>query len=291
MEWMRKAERERKQIVETERNGIPFLEFPLLTKTDAVIHGFTTREGGVSEGVCASMNLSFTRGDDPEHVHRNYELAAAALGVQAEHIVCSDQTHTTNVRRVTSADWGKGIFRKKDYADVDGLITNEPDVVLATFFADCVPLFFVDPVKQAIGLSHSGWRGTAGKMGKCTVKAMEQEFGSRPEDIRAAIGPSICVDCYEVSVDVIEEFEKIFDREAMKKICWKKENGKYQLDLWKANESVLLEAGIRPEHLAVTDICTCCNPKRLFSHRASQGRRGNLAAFLALKPVAISRSI
>ena len=119
-------------------------------------------------------------------------------------------------------------------------------------------------------------------MGLCMVSAMEQAFSSRPEDIRAAIGPSICVDCYEVSEDVIQEFEKRFDKKTMEEICISKENGKYQLDLWKANRAVLLEAGVLPEHIAVTDICTCCNPKKLFSHRASHGQRGNLAAFLSI---------
>ncbi len=165
---------------------------------------------------------------------------------------------------------------------MDGMITNEPGLMLATFYADCVPLFFVDPVKRAVGLSHSGWKGTAGKMGRCTVEAMVREFNSRPEDILAAIGPSICADCYEVSGDVILEFEKSFGAEAVESFSIRKGNGKYQLDLWEANRYVLLEAGIRPEHMAVTDICTCCNPDKLFSHRASHGKRGNLAAFLGL---------
>ena len=160
-----------------------------------VVHGFTTREGGVSEGIFSSMNLSFTRGDDPARVKENYRRAAAALGVPAEHIVCSDQTHTTNVRHVTMDDRGKGVFREKDYRDVDGLITDTPGLVLATFFADCVPLFFVDPVRRCIGLSHSGWKGTAARMGARTVEAMPETFGSNPADIRAAIGPSICEMC------------------------------------------------------------------------------------------------
>lgn len=282
MEWIRKQCEGRQQIEETVRHHIPFLEFPLLRETNMVIHGFTTRMGGVSEGIFSSMNLSFTRGDDPKRVQKNYELAAEALGVSPERIVCSDQTHTTNVRHVTAKDCGKGLYRKKDYSDVDGMITDEPGLVLAAFFADCVPLFFVDPEKRAVGLAHSGWRGTAGKMGLCMVSAMEQAFSSRPEDIRAAIGPSICVDCYEVSEDVIQEFEKRFDKKTMEEICISKENGKYQLDLWKANRAVLLEAGVLPEHIAVTDICTCCNPKKLFSHRASHGQRGNLAAFLSI---------
>ena len=261
---------------------VPLLHFPLLEKCGFITHAFTTRMGGVSTGDCTSMNLSFTRGDDEAAVRENYRRIAAALGTDAKQFVCSDQTHTTNVRRVTKADAGKGVVIPKDYTDVDGLITNEPGIVLSTFYADCVPLYFVDPVHRAIGLSHSGWRGTVNKMGQVTIEAMKREFGSRAADLYCAIGPSICQDCYEISRDVAEEFMKAFP-EHVNDILLQKSEEKFQLDLWKANEIVMLESGILPEHLAVTNICTCCNPTELFSHRASKGKRGNLAAFLMIK--------
>ena len=261
---------------------VPLLHFPLLEKCSFITHAFTTRMGGVSTGDCTSMNLSFTRGDDEAAVRENYRRIAAALGTDAKQFVCSDQTHTTNVRRVTKADAGKGVVIPKDYTDVDGLITNEPGIVLSTFYADCVPLYFVDPVHRAIGLSHSGWRGTVNKMGQATIEAMKREFGSRAADLYCAIGPSICQDCYEISRDVAEKFMKAFP-EHVNDILLQKSEEKFQLDLWKANEIVMLESGILPEHLAVTNICTCCNPTELFSHRASKGKRGNLAAFLMIK--------
>lgn len=260
-----------------------YLTFPLLEETGTVVHGFSTRLGGVSQGVCSSMNLSFSRGDREEAVRENYHRIAEAVGFPYESIVCSDQTHTTNVRRVGKEDRGNGLLRPRPYTDVDGLITDEPGVTLATFYADCVPLYLVDPVKKAIGLSHSGWRGTVGKIGKVTVEAMMREFGSRPEDMVAAIGPSICRDCYEVSEDVALEFQKAYPKEAADQLLTAKENGKYQLDLWEACRQNFLEAGIRPEKISMPQICTCCNPDFLFSHRASQGKRGNLAAFLMLK--------
>ncbi len=271
-------------------NGAQYLTFPAIEKTGVVRHLMSTRLGGVSEGDLWSMNVSFSRGDKPENVNENICRIAGALGCSTGDFVFSDQTHTTNIRHVTAADKGKGILRPRDYADVDGLITEEPGIVLSTFYADCVPLLFVDPVKKAIGLSHSGWKGTAGGMGRKTVEAMEKAFGSRPEDILAGIGPSICQDCYEVSQDVAEAFRILFSREEMKRvqsikeeqILLDKKNGKYQLDLWKANEAVCLSAGIRPEHISVTDICTCCNPAYLFSHRASNGKRGNLGMFVVL---------
>ena len=261
---------------------VPYFTFPSFEKLSEIVHGFSSRLGGVSEGCLSSMNLSFSRGDEPERVRENFRRMAESIGFSEENLVFSMQTHTTNVRRVGKEDCGRGLLRPVGYRDVDGLVTNEPEVVLATFYADCVPLFFMDPVRHCIGLSHSGWRGTVGKIGKVTVETMTREFGSDPKDILAAVGPSICQDCYEVSGDVAMEFEQTFAGHE-REIILAKENGKYQLDLWKANEIVLLDAGVLPEHIEITDICTCCNPDLLFSHRASHGKRGNLGAFLCLK--------
>jgi YfiH family protein len=177
-------------------------------------------------------------------VRTNYELLGAAIGFKTDSLVFSKQTHTTNVRVVTEADKGKGFVRERDYTDVDGLITNVPGITLATFYADCVPLFFVDPVKKVIGLSHSGWKGTVGKIGKVTVEMMREQYGSEPKDILAAIGPSICQSCYEVSEDVIVQFREAFDSSLWQELFYAKENGKYQLNLWRANELIFEEAGI-----------------------------------------------
>lgn len=270
-------------IEEKWSEDVLYLSYPLIESTGVVKHGFSTRIGGVSKEHLGTMNLSFTRGDDEAAVRENFKRIAKALQVEEDSFVFSQQTHTTNVRKVTMEDKGKGLTRPLDYQNVDGLVTNVPDLCLSTFYADCVPLFFVDPVHHAIGLSHSGWRGTVGKIGKVTLEKMHVEYGTNPSDVIAAIGPSICQECYEVSEDVIEEFRKAFEACHWDKLYYKKENGKYQLDLWKANEIVMLEAGIVKDHLAVTNLCTCCNPEVLFSHRASNGKRGNLAAFMALK--------
>ena len=271
------------QIKRNTSGEAEYLTFPLFESTGLVRHLFTTRLGGASQGIFASMNLSYTRGDDKATVDENYRRIASILGCDVSDMVCADQTHTTNVRVVDETDKGKGILYPKDYTDVDGLITNVSGIVLATFYADCVPLFFIDVKNKAIGLSHSGWRGTVGRMGAVTIDAMRKEYGTRPEDIIAAIGPSICQDCYEVSEDVAEAFMQEFNKiDQNGQILLSKGNGKYQLDLWKANKIILEEAGIAPEKIQVTDICTCCNPDYLFSHRASQGKRGNLGAFLGL---------
>lgn len=265
------------------KNDVPYFIFQNLENTNLVRHGFSTRMGGVSKAHLSSMNLSFSRGDEDENVRENFKRMGMAIGYQVEDLVLSDQTHTTNIRVVTEEDRGKGFTKDRDYHEIDGLITNVPGLMLATFYADCVPLFFVDPVKKAIGLSHSGWKGTVHRMGAKTIQKMQESFGSRPEDIQAAIGPSICQDCYEVSEDVALKFTEEFKGQSNAELLYQKENGKYQLNLWKANEIVLTEAGILPEHLAITNVCTCCNPDKLFSHRASLGKRGNLGAFLGLK--------
>ena len=164
-----------KHIFDEAGGSTPYLEYPLLRETGIVRHGFSTRLGGVSEGFYASLNLSFDRGDREECVRENFRRIGEALGVRCEDMVLSRQTHTTNVRIVTEADRGKGITRERDYTDVDGLVTNVPGICLVTSYADCVPLYFVDPVKKVIGLSHSGWRGTVGKIGKKTILLMQEK--------------------------------------------------------------------------------------------------------------------
>ena len=281
---------------------LEYLTFPLLERTGIVKHLFSTRTGGVSRGIFESLNLSFNRGDDRECVLENYRRAGLVLGTSPEHMVLSRQTHTTNIRRVSKEDAGSGIVRPSGYENVDGLITDCPGLVLVTSFADCVPLYFVDVRRRVIGLAHSGWRGTADKMGQRMAEAMGREFGSRPEDLFAAVGPSICQDCYQVSSDVAERFEAAFggmeefEREldedgyrggvsgARRRLVEPTdEPEKYKMDLWRANLLVLRAAGIPLSQIAATDICTCHNPRYLFSHRASRGQRGNLGAFLMLK--------
>lgn len=262
--------------------GVPVIKFCKLDKLKGITHGFSTRLGGVSEGIYESMNLSFTRGDKPELVMENFRRFAEALNIRCDQMVFSDQTHTTNLKIVSKSDCGKGILYPKDYKDIDGLITDREGVALVTFFADCVPLFFADPIRRVIGLSHSGWRGTAGRIGEKTVARMTEAFGCRPSDIRAAIGPSICGRCYEIGEDVASVFRARFSKEAYQEMMTEKDSGKFQLDLWKANARILLEAGISQAHLEITDICTCCNSSVMWSHRSAGGRRGSLAAFLML---------
>ena len=280
--WKRKSGAEPMETAE--QAGVPYLRFPALEETGLVIHGFSTRLGGVSQGCYSSMNLSFTRGDDKSAVEENYRRMAAALGVEKESMTLTWQTHTVNVRRVGREDRGKGVTRERDYRDVDGLITDVPGITLVTLYADCVPLYLVDTVHRAIGLSHSGWRGTVRKMGQVTLTAMGEAFGTRPEDVTVCIGPSICQDCFEVGEEVAEAFLQAFPAKYHSAVLKPgRQPGKYQADLWEANRAVFLEAGTAPERIHVTDICTRCNSQYLFSHREHGTERGNLGAFLCLK--------
>lgn len=265
-----------------ENEGVYYLTFRNLEQA-GVVHGFSTRLGGVSKGHLSSMNLSFHRGDEPEAVMENHRRFAGAVGYEEKKLVFSDQVHTTKIHKVTEADCGKGIMRESDIIGIDGLVTNVPGIPLMTFYADCVPLFFYDSVKQVVALAHSGWRGTVARIGKVMIEYMTQEYGSKPSDIWCAIGPSICQKCYEISGDVAEEFKKEFTSEQYETMMQNTGADKYHLDLWKANQFILWEAGITKEHLDTTDICTCCNPEFLFSHRASHGMRGNLGAVIMLK--------
>lgn len=283
MEVLRKNNNKNEHMGVHQYKQIEYLTFPLLDEVEMVRHLFSTRMGGVSKGIYASMNLSYTRGDDKEAVDENFRRIAEIFGTTPDRIVCSKQTHTTNVRLVTEEDCGKGVLYPVDYDDVDGLITNVPGILLCTSYADCVPLYFADVKNKAIGLGHSGWRGTVCRMGEVMLKSMHDAFGTEPEDVIAAIGPSICRDCYEVGEEVAEAFRQSFPEEWRFLLSEGKEAGKYQLDLWEANRRVLLGVGILSDHLAVTDICTCCNSEYLFSHRASKGKRGNLGAFMELR--------
>lgn len=263
---------------------LEYLTFPALEESGMVRHLVTTRLGGVSTGELSSMNLSFTRGDEEGNVLENYRRIGRVLGCDPEDMVASHQTHTVNIRHVTAADRGKGIVTPRDYENIDGLMTDQRGIALVTFYADCVPLLFLDPVHRAIGLAHSGWRGTVGRMGERMAEAMAQAFGSRPSEMVAAVGPSICRECYEVGEEVAEQFVRLFGgRERCGGILQKgKAAGKYQLDLWLANRRILEEAGIPRDRIWVTDICTCHNSGYLFSHRGSGGHRGNLGVFLML---------
>lgn len=257
------------------KEGVTLLAFQELEELSFLTHAFSTRFGGVSEGIYASMNFKEDGEDTEENVRENYRRIAKALDCDISRFVRSSLVHGKRIHLVEKADYGEGTVRKTKLLGYDGLMTDEPGVTLVATFADCVPLYFADPVHKAIALSHSGWRGTAEKIGAETLKAMQAAYGTRAEDVIVGIGPCICKNCYEVGQEVADAFSK----EALTK----KGNGKYELDLQKANQLLLIEAGVLKEHIALADLCTCCNSSFLFSHRATGGKRGAMAAFLSIK--------
>lgn len=281
-----------KETTYIEGTNIPSIRCHIFRDIGFVKDGFSTRTGGVSSGQFKSMNFSVKMGDSPENVKKNFSLFLEAHGFQNP--VMSDQTHTVNIKRVYREDAGKNVFLPKDYSNIDGLVTNEKGITLVTTFADCVPLYFADEKNKVIGLAHSGWKGTIGRIGKVMIERMKQEFHTEPKDIKAAIGPSICVNCYEVSRELAEDFAEefqceIFENNGEKFDVWDiekivlKRGGQYYLNLWAANYRVLTQAGILHENIELPDLCTCCNHRDLFSHRASRGKRGNLCAFFMIE--------
>lgn len=260
---------------------LEFIQFPKLYATNAVKHAFSTRKGGVSTGQCSSMNLSFNRNDKRENVLKNYQIICSSVGIEIENLVLSAQTHTNNVITVTKSDCSTGVS-KPPFKDVDGLVTNEKGVALVTQYADCTPLLFCDAKRGVIGTSHAGWRGTVKLIGRVTVEKMVNEFGCKASDIVVGIGPCIGACCYEVDDPVYNEFLKI-DFLDFNRIFTHKDNGHYMLNLVEANKQILINAGISEQNIDCSDICTCCNCDDFHSHRATAGKRGNLAAIIELK--------
>lgn len=269
-----------KNLKINQKDELVYITFPRLLSCGAVRHTFSTRLGGVSEGQFATMNTSFSSGDSFEKVEENYRRLCGAVGIDISHLVLSRQTHTNNVRIVTREDCGTG-YTKPSFNDVDGLITNESGVALVTQYADCTPLLFCDPVKRVCATSHAGWRGTVSQIGKVTVDKMVDEFGCKREDIIAAIGPCICQSCYEVDTPVFDAFvESGIDITDV--FCEGRDENHFMLNLVQANKNILISAGIKEENVDISDICTCCNSNELHSHRATAGKRGNLAAIIEL---------
>lgn len=268
---------------------VPLIESPLLQEIRGLRHGFSTRKGGVSKEHLSSLNLGFNLGDERGKVLENFRILGSLFEAKPEDFVLTQQTHSVNVRHVGREDRGKGIFRERDYTDVDALMTDEEGVILSAFSADCVPILFYDKGHRAIASCHSGWRGTHGRILARVIEAMQREFSSKPEEIYIAIGPSICKNCYEVSEDVGEAFLGAFPalREMTKNASpiERVSEEKFHIDLWELNRWIALENSIPAENISVSGYCTMERPDLFFSHRYSQGKRGVQGAFIGLSEV------
>ncbi len=266
----------------TEIDTVGILRFPKLEQIPFILHAFSTRKGGVSPSPYDTMNLNFGRGDSDGNVTENFRRFCNASHIPYHSLVSSHQTHTANVLRVYASHKGAGIFKERPWENIDGLLTNDPGVTLVTYYADCTPLFFVDPIHHAIGLAHAGWRGTVAGIGIRMVEAMKTEFGSDPTELVAAIGPSIGPCCYEVDEPVMKQFQNAPQAD-LRPCIQSKENGKYTIDLWQANRLLLQKAGIPAASIYDSKLCTACHSQLLWSHRATGGIRGGMAAMLGIR--------
>lgn len=263
-------------------DGVWYYTIASFDDTGLVRNGFSTRKGGVSTGQYGALNLGLKKSDSREAVMENFSRFCRAIGVEPGNMVFSDQIHGDQIAVVGENDRGKGIFRNTDIIGKDGLMTCQPGVALVTFYADCVPLFFLDPVYPAIAVSHAGWRGTVAKIGAKTLAMMEKAFGTRPEDCLVGIGPSIGPCCFEVDIPVMEQFAAAFPKHRYIIKNGRKQN-KYNIDLWQANTMELIEMGVPKDNISLASICTCCRNDIFFSHRGDRGHTGSMAAVLMLK--------
>ena len=257
-----------------------YVTFPRLEACEGLKHLFTTRRGGVSEGCVGSWNFGARSLDTEDNIRHNYEILAEVLGITTDQMVTSAQTHTTNIRKVTAADGGAGIMPNPSFADVDGLVTNEKHLAIITGHADCNPVYFYDPVQKVIGLAHSGWKGTLGGISEKMIALMAGEYGSRPSDILAGIGPALCQDCFEVDQDVADCFYA--RNQAYREFAYEKGIKTY-IDLKQIIRYDLLAAGLLDEHIFDMGLCTKENTDLFFSHRGQQGKRGIMAAVMMLE--------
>lgn len=254
------------------------LEYLTSSALEGAVHCFSTRFGGVSEGALASLNLGVHRGDRPANVRENYRRLGAAVGFDPKNTVFTKQVHSDIVQRVGRQDCGRGLVFPVEEAR-DGLVTDEPGVALTIFSADCTPVLLFDPVARAIGAAHAGWRGTAAGIAARTVEAMRREFGCRPENLRAAIGPCISQCCFETDSDVPEAMLAALGAEAQSAI--RPAGEKYYVDLKQLNALWLRRAGVT--EIDISCDCTACQPQRFWSHRRVGNQRGSLAAVIMLK--------
>ena len=265
-----------------QKNGVELLKFNIFEKyNDILVHCFTTRIGGVSTGECKSLNLGFKRRDSRENVIENYKRVCSALNINMKDMVLSDQIHDKRIKTVNESDRGKGLLKESDIKGFDGLITDKKNVALVTFYADCVPVFIFDAGKRAIGLAHSGWRGTMKEIAREIVEKMCEEYESRPCDMKVAVGPSIGKCCFEVGDEVIDAF--------INEIPWSKcfisKHGeeKWNIDLKGIIKKTLMNSGVVEENIEISSICTKCCRDLFFSYRGDEGKTGSLAAIMQLK--------
>jgi len=257
-----------------EQNGIRYFSFDSFAE-ESLVQGVFSRHGGVSPQPWSSLNLGGTVGDDRERVVENRRRMFEAVDLPVDSLYDAWQVHG---ERVMVIDKPRPL--EEEHEKADALITAKDDVTLLMRFADCVPIFFYDPVRRVVGITHAGWMGTVKKIGLKTVNEMIRVFGCDPGDVIAGIGPSIGPDEYEVGENVIEAVRMAFPDDA-EKMLFKKQNGSLHLDLWEANRLALVEAGVG--RIEIAGISTAAHTGDWYSHRAEKGKTGRMGALIALR--------
>lgn len=266
-------------VVEKHVNGVTLMVDSDFEALGGVNHGFTTRIGGVSQGIFQGLNIGASRGDDKDAVRENYRQLFSAIGSSDSKMVATNQVHKNVVRRVEMVDIKTGPYQGVDF-EADGLVTDMPGVTLVVFGADCLPVLFYDPVQKVVAGVHAGWRGTAQNIVGEAVAKMK-EFGCQTKDIRASIGAGISKCCFETHRDVPEGMEKLLGKEVWQ-FVETLDNGKFMVDIKSINSWLLEKSGVGKTHISICEDCTACLPEKYWSHRVTQGERGSQGACIEL---------
>ena len=261
-----------------EKHGLIWLTSESLT-LPGVVHGFSTRPGGVSMPPWDSLNLGIACGDDMACVQENFRRFCRAVGTDVDQVVLSRQVHEDNVRLVTADDAGKGLWRQRDYESVDAMICNTPGIALSVFSADCGIILLYDPVQRAIGAVHAGWRGVASGLVRKTALEMARHFGTDPADLHCAIGAAIGPCCFETDDDVPDALRRSMGAAA--EPYMERRGSKWHIDLKGLN--ALWLRGIGVQHIDICPHCTACRPDLYWSHRKMGTARGVQTAMIALR--------
>lgn len=274
-------------LIERERDGVRYFTFENLEAHPRLNAIVTTRHGGISTGPYTSLNLGGKTGDEPDHVRENRKRAAGVIGKQPHHFVFGHQVHKAHVATV-EAGHESGAFD-----DTDALITSGAQTPLVILTADCAAIFLYDPVNRAAGIAHAGWRGTLAGIAAKTVRRMHAELGTSPHDVLAGIGPSIGPCCYEVGDEVIMSVETRWpdyteemlvdpDMASAGSFRASVNEGRRHFDLWRANELILIDAGVPEKNIEISRLCTACRTDLFYSHRAEKGVTGRFGGIIML---------
>ncbi|WP_028307438.1 peptidoglycan editing factor PgeF [Desulfitibacter alkalitolerans] len=263
-----------------EKADLFYYTFEPLNKFHGIVHGFSTRKGGTSLVPYDTLNLGLHVKDKKASVIENRKRFVNTLGYSLEDSVALDQVHGNRVIVVNESDKGRGMFNYDDFlASADGMVTNKPGILLTTYYADCVPLYFFDPQTNSIGIAHAGWKGTMLKIGARIVNELHKNFGANPKDCIAVIGPSIGPCCYEVDDRVLQPMKRAYPNFSS---IIKGDEEKAFLNLWEANRISLQESGLLDINIYISKLCTHCSQEYFFSHRRDKGETGRMAAVIGL---------